>query len=263
MFRGRLQTTRMRVLWFDMQRIKYPRPSHMASRSRQVVAMSFVCVLGSSTGSSIKRPLRQAGYRGSAARTFIMAPPYLCSGKRSGSISNPATAQGIVQSIPADGIPFRVAIPCPVVRIVSFTQTNAQGICSSCRIGGRYISVNSCLLSRVKLSSPLMAPRGGYKSPRRGGHSSQSSGTKQKIPPSPRRISPLACASPPSGASTPSGDLDNVVQIATLCYHRRTNKPVIRARITVIFDEEDEVDDSSNQASGEKSPTTSDTSSKA
>jgi len=57
--------------------------------------------------------------------------------------------------------------------------------------------------------------------------------------------------------------LDNAVQIASLSYRRRTNKPIIRARITVIFEEEDEVEDSSNQASGEKTPTSSDTSSKA
>jgi len=225
----------------------------------------FDRVLGASTYRGIKGPSRQEDYRGSEARAFIMAPTYYGSGMRPGSGFNPAIVQGIVQGNSASGIPIRVAISCPVSRIVRSVQTNVQGIIhnGSCRIGRRYISVNFCLLRCVKLITPLMAPRGGYKSPRRGGHSSQSSGTKQRRPTSPKRISPLACASPPSGASTPSEDLDNVVQIATLCYHRRTNKPVIRARITVIFDEEDEVEDSRNQDSGEKMPTTSDNSSKA
>jgi len=197
------------------------------------------------------------------------------SGMRAGSGFNSSMVQGIVTGNSASEIPIRVDISRPVFRrIVHIVQTNVQGIIRQqtlhsnfhngiCRNRSRYRSVKFCLHSCVEVITLLMAPHGGHKTPRRGGHSSQSSGTKQSGQPSPKRISPLACASPPSGASTHSEDLDNTVQIATFRYHRRTNKPVVKARITVIFDEEDEAEDSCKNDLGEKTPTTSENSSKA
>lgn len=108
-----------------------------------------------------------------------------------------------------------------------------------------------------------MAPRAGYRRPRRGGNSRSQSGTSGSNHSSPRRISPLACASPPSGNSENSvDDLCNAVQTATLYYRRKKNKPVVKAMITVIFEEEDEGDGSSDEDKEERTPPSTNNSSK-
>lgn len=92
-----------------------------------------------------------------------------------------------------------------------------------------------------------MAPR--YRAtPRWGRHQGQRSGAGRRGNRSPRRISPLNCASPSSNRTEDSGQsIFNSVQSARFHYRRRTNRPVISALITIIFEEEDGVEGTSEE----------------
>jgi hypothetical protein len=97
-----------------------------------------------------------------------------------------------------------------------------------------------------------MAPRQ-RATPRRGRNSGQRGQSGGRGVQSPRRVSPLACASPSSIGSEDSGnDISNTVQTVKFKYKRRTNKPVVSALITVVFTEEDEEEDSGKEVSEEK-----------
>lgn len=102
-----------------------------------------------------------------------------------------------------------------------------------------------------------MAPR--YRgTPRRGRHQGQRGGAGGRGTQSPHRVSPLARVSPASNSSEDSGNsLRNAVQMAKFKYRRRTNRPFVSALITVIFEEEDEENASSEDQSAENSPNSS------
>lgn len=231
--------------------------------------MCFETVLGSSTSSSIKDPSIQGRSQCSADIALTMAQTFLCSEMWVGT-----GFDNLVQSTVKTGSPARnIIIPADIPRqlftgIVILAQTTVQKIIRPQTLQGNFYYSICSNSSRYRVIS-IMAPRVGHKVPRRGGHSSQTSDTRRSQLPRPKRIPPLACASPPSGASPPSNastpleDLDNTVQIATFRYRRRTNKPVVKARITVIFDEEDEEEESCTNDSGKKTPTPSENSSKA
>lgn len=214
----------------------------------------------------------QGPFQGSADRFFNMAQTFLYLGMQFGTGYDNLEVQVSVEAGSSESsIPTLAAIPCLIFTGISNSAhtkvkvairlKNLQGnlscdICSnrsSCRLGK--ISPQS-VAEFIKL---IMAPRTGHKVPRRGGHSGQKSDTRNSGQSSPKRISPLACASPPSGDSTHSDDLSNTVQIATFYYRRQKNKPVVKASITVIFDEEEE---SCKNNMGEKTSTTSENSSK-
>ncbi len=209
----------------------------------------------------------QRPFPGSADISFNMAQTFLCLDMQFGTGFDNLDVQGSVEAGSSErSIPTLAAIPCPIFTGISNSAhtkvqvaiklKNLQGNRSSCRLGK--ISPQS-VAEFIKF---IMPPRSGHKVPRRGGHSGQKSDTRNSGQSSPKRISPLACASPPSGDSTHSDDLSNTVQIATFHYRRLKNKPVVKASITVIFDEEDEEEESCKNDMGEKTSTTSENSSK-
>lgn len=106
-----------------------------------------------------------------------------------------------------------------------------------------------------------MAPRL-RTTPRRGRHHGQRGGVGGRGTHSPRRVSPLACASPSSNRSDDSGQsISNTVQSARFQYRRRTNKPFISVLVMVIFSEEDEEEVSMKDPFEEQSPSPSNNSS--
>lgn len=116
---------------------------------------------------------------------------------------------------------------------------------------------------QAKTEHPLhsMAPRL-RATPRRGRNYGQRGGSGGRGNQSPRRISPLACASPPSTRSEDSGhSISNTVQSARFQFRRRTNKPLISALITVIFSKEDKEEGSLKEDTEEQTPSPSDNSS--
>lgn len=113
------------------------------------------------------------------------------------------------------------------------------------------------LSSFVLHQSTYMAPclRG---IPRRGRNLGLRGGSGGRGSPAPRRISPIAIASPPSPRSEESGpSISNSVQSARFKFQSRLNKLLISALVTVIFLEEDEETVSLEAASKEKSPSPS------
>lgn len=106
-----------------------------------------------------------------------------------------------------------------------------------------------------------MAPRL-RATPRRGRNYGQRGGAGGRGSHSPRRVSPLAFASPPSTRSDDSGHSNsNTLQYARFQFRRRTNKPLISALVMVIFLEEDEEEASLKEPSEEQSPSPSNNSS--
>jgi hypothetical protein len=114
------------------------------------------------------------------------------------------------------------------------------------------IAIKGKQLKATADHSTNMAPRQRATS-RRGrnyGQRGQSGGRGIQIP---RRVSPLAYASPSSFGSEDSGNaISNTVQSAMFKYKCRTNRPIISALITVIFNEEDEEEDNGKEESEEK-----------
>lgn len=119
---------------------------------------------------------------------------------------------------------------------------------------GKDIHSGEARLTSINKNPIFMAPR--FKAtPRRGRHSGQHGGDGGRGRYSPRRISPLAQASPPSNRSGDSEQfICNTVQSARFRFRRRTNRPFISTLVTVIFEEEDEEENSMTNSSAEQTP---------
>lgn len=268
--------TRMRVLIYAFKLMRHPRAEYKSPRLRQVVAMgsglaSAPREFTSLNGSSMQ--LISQGFDDSylkMAHTFFI----LCLQFGSG-IERLAVKVRVEEGGSEGSKPTLESIPCPILAVCPHSSkanlTLAVGL-----LGHRgNLSIGTLTGRRRHKAARLrpqraagylgfiMAPRIGYLGPRRGRNSRQRGGTRGRDQSSPRRISPLAFASPPSCDSEHSdSDISNSVQTATLHYRRKRNKPVVKGMITIIFSEEDEEDGSWKAEMEEKTPPSSDNSTK-
>lgn len=258
----------MRVLIVVFNMRGHPRAEGMVPRYSQVGAMSYGLVSAPTKLTRINGASMPGSSQGSGTRYLVMAETFLWLCLQFGCRSGELVVQVGVEEGSSEGrIPTLESFPCYIHAVcdqstrvhlkVEVGTQNHRGIILCDTLSGRrrhqafqFHSGNS------------MAPCGGYRRPRRGGNSGQSR-TRDSSQSSPRRITPLACASPPSGDSASSAaDLNNEVQTATLYYRRKRDKPVVKAMITVIFAEEDEAEESWQADMEEKTPPSSDNNSK-
>jgi hypothetical protein len=179
-----------------------PRAEGMVPRYSQVGAMSYGLVFARTNLTRINGASLPGSSQGADTRYLVMAETFLWLCLQFGCRSGELVVQVGVEEGSSEGrIPTLESFPCFIHAVceqstrvhlkVEVGTRNHRGfiLCDTLSVRRRHQAFKF-------FSGISMAPRGGYRRPRRGGNSGQSR-TRDNFQSSPRRITPLTCASPP------------------------------------------------------------------